>query len=336
MTYDQLVAFLAVAGEGTFTAASAALHKSQPAVSKLVRNLEDELGVQLFDREQYRATLTDAGRLFHERAASVIESSEALRTFGQQLAGKIEPIVRLAVEAVIPLAPVMQILRAIQERYPSVRIELSTERLAGAADALREGRADLVVATKLGVDAAKLELAHFRTVRIVPVARGDHPLAAARGPVPRALLRAHAQIVLRDSAQGTDAPSLNVLEGGVRWHVTEVAAKKEVILAGMGWGGLPEHVVADELASGTLVALQVPEFEVGVMEIYAMRRRDRAHGVVASVLWEELKRSGALAGEAAATKGRRGNVRRASDEPANRTGVGPGSSSSRSKSRKGR
>src|SRR5882672_2357517 len=62
ITYDQLVAFLAVAGEGTFTAASAALHKSQPAVSKLVRNLEDELGVQLFDREQYRATLTDAGR----------------------------------------------------------------------------------------------------------------------------------------------------------------------------------------------------------------------------------------------------------------------------------
>src|SRR6266446_5649965 len=141
MTYDQLAAFLAVAGEGTFTAASAALHKSQPALSKLVRNLEDELGLQLFDREQYRATLTDAGRLFHDRAASVIESSEALKTFGKQLAGKIEPIVRLAVEAVTPLAPVMQILRGAQERYPTVRIELTTERLSGAADALREGRA---------------------------------------------------------------------------------------------------------------------------------------------------------------------------------------------------
>src|SRR5215470_14801323 len=159
MTYDQLAAFVAVASEGTFTAASEALHKSQPAVSKLVRNLEGELGVQLFDREQYRATLTDAGRLFHERAASVIESSEALRTFGMQLAGKIEPIVRLAVEAVTPLAPVMRILRAAQERYPGVRIELATERLAGAAAALGEDRADLVIAPKLGIDAAKLELA---------------------------------------------------------------------------------------------------------------------------------------------------------------------------------
>jgi DNA-binding transcriptional LysR family regulator len=202
MTYDQLVAFVAVASEGTFTAASAALHKSQPAVSKLVRNLEDELGVELFDREQYRATLTDAGRLFHERAATVIESTEALKSFGIQLAGRIEPIVRLAVEAVTPLAPIMEILRAAQERYPTVRIELATERLAGAADALREGSADLAVATRLGVDSVALDLAHFRTVRILPVARADHPLAAAGVPVPRTLLRAHAQIVLRDSAHG--------------------------------------------------------------------------------------------------------------------------------------
>jgi len=316
MTYDQLVAFLAVASEGGFTAASAALHKSQPAVSKLVRNLEAELGVQLFDREQYRATLTDAGRLFHERAASVIESSEALKTFGMQLAGKIEPIVRLAVEAVTPLAPIMQILRAAQQRYPTVRIELATERLAGAADALREGRADLAVATKLGIDAAKLELAHFRTVRIMPIARADHPLAAAGVPVPRALLRAHPQIVLRDSAHGVDSPSLNVLEGGLRWSVTDVAAKKEVILAGMGWGGLPEHVAADGLASGELVALEVPEFEVGAMELFAMRRRDRAFGVVASALWEEIRRSGA---EAAGVTHARKNAPRANAVASKRT-----------------
>src|SRR5258707_10836877 len=90
MTYDQLVAFLAVAGEGTFTAASAALHKSQPAVSKLVRNLEDELGVQLFDRQQYRATLTDAGsftsapRRWEELKRSGALAGEAATTKGRR------------------------------------------------------------------------------------------------------------------------------------------------------------------------------------------------------------------------------------------------------------
>ena len=82
MTYDQLVAFTSVAAEGTFTGASNALHKSQPAVSKLIRNLEGELGVVLFDRTRYRATLTDAGRVFYERAAAVVESTHALRGFG--------------------------------------------------------------------------------------------------------------------------------------------------------------------------------------------------------------------------------------------------------------
>jgi DNA-binding transcriptional LysR family regulator len=303
VTYDQLIAFLAVATDGAFTAASSTLHKSQPAVSKLVRNLEDELGVALFDRSQYRATLTDAGRLFRERAAAVIESTEALKSFGMHLAGTIEPIVRLAVEAVTPVGPIVTVLRAVQGRFPPVRIELSTERLAGAVDALRDDRTDIVVATRLGAGTAKLEMARFCDVRVHPVARHDHPLATCGTPIPPALLRAHPQIVLRDSTHDPASPSLNVLEGGLRWSVTDVTAKRDVILAGMGWGGLPEHVVADALASRELVRLQVPEFEVDVMELFVMRRRDRPHGVVAQALWEELGRSGAAAGTA--RRGRR-------------------------------
>jgi DNA-binding transcriptional LysR family regulator len=77
--------------------------------------------------------------------------------------------------------------------------------------------------------------------------------------------------------------------------VTDVAAKRDVILAGMGWGGLPEHVVADLLAAGDLVRLDVPEFAVRAMELFAMRRRDRPHGVVAQALWEALKDNAATA-----------------------------------------
>jgi DNA-binding transcriptional LysR family regulator len=131
-----------------------------------------------------------------------------------------------------------------------------------------------------------------------PVARRDHPLATCGTPIPPALLRAHPQIVLRDSAHDPASPSLNVLEGGLRWTVTDVTAKRDVILAGMGWGGLPDHVVADALASRTVVRLQVPEFEIEVMELFAMRRRDRAHGVVAQALWAELKRNGAASAKA--------------------------------------
>jgi DNA-binding transcriptional LysR family regulator len=288
VTLDQLAAFVRVASLGSFTAASASLHKSQPAVSKLVRNLEEELGLELFDRSAYRATLNDAGRLFCERAAALLESGEALRSFGLELAGAAEPVVRLAVEAVLPLGGILEVLRGVQARFPAVRIELRTERLSGAIEALEEGAADLAVSTLIGVDARPLEARRFARVRVVPVARADHPLARAGSPVPGPLLREHAQIVLSDSAHGEAPASLNVLAGGLRWSVTEVAAKKEIIAAGMGWGGLPEHAVAEDLARGTLVALDVPELEADAMELFAVRRRDRPRGVVAQALWRRL------------------------------------------------
>ena len=288
MTYDQLAAFVAVADSGAFTAASRRLHKSQPAVSKLVRNLEDDLGVTLFDRRAYRATLTDAGRRFRERAARLLEETEGLKSFGLALAGSAEPVVRLAVEAVTPLGRIVRALREVERRHPSVRFELSTERLAGAIDALRGDRADLAVATRLGAGRTRLEAARFARVRVIPVAHRSHPLAKQRPPISQAALRAHPQIVLRDSAEEPDSPSLNVLEGGLHWRVTDVAAKKEVLLAGLGWGGLPDHVAADSLAAGTLVALRIPEFDANPMELFALRRRDRAHGVVSQALWKAI------------------------------------------------
>src|SRR2546426_8373266 len=206
MTYDQLVAFTSVAAEGTFTGASDALHKSQPAVSKLIRNLEGELGVVLFARTRYRATLTDAGRVFYERAAAVVESTHALRGFGHALGGKVEAIVRLAVEAVTPLDPIVKILRAAEARFPSVRVELHTERLAGAAEALHERRADVVVATMLGIDAATVDAVPFGRVRIVAVARTGHPLATRPPPVPPTPLPPHPPIVLPDNPPGPSRP----------------------------------------------------------------------------------------------------------------------------------
>ena len=128
----------------------------------------------------------------------------------------------------------------------------------------------------------------FGEVRIVPVVRHDHELARAGAPVPVALLRRHAQIVLSDSASGELTQTLNVLEGGLRWTVTDVASKRQIIEAGLGWGGLPEHVVAPGLEDGTLVALTVREFEVGAIELFTLRRRDRPAGPVAQALWARL------------------------------------------------
>lgn len=288
MTLDQLVAFVAVASQGTFSAASSALHKTQPAVSKLVRNLEAELGLVLFDRSAYRPRLTDAGQRFYARTLAVVAETEALRSFGLRLAGTPEPVVRLVVEAITPLSVVVPVLQRVRARFPSVRYQLRTERRGGVLEALADDEADLVVTSLEGTDRRRMSLQPLCTVRIVPVARFDHPLATAPSPVPPQLLREHPQIVLRDSGRGESTTDVNVLPGGQHWTVTDVAAKRELIAAGMGWGGLPEHAVVDALRRRELVRLDVREFEVDAVELSTLRRRDRAPGVVAEALWAEL------------------------------------------------
>lgn len=308
MTYDQLSAFAAVVSRGTFAAASKALHKSQPAVSKLVQNLEQELGVALLDRSTYRPVLTHEGKLFHERALAVLEETEALRGFAHTLGGELESTIRLVVEAVTPLPGVLKVFREVQKRFPPVRLELRTERMGGAVEALEDGSADLVITGSHGmrsVGVRTTEIARYSTVRILPLAGRGHALARARGALPPRLLRNHAQVILTESGKGELAHSVNVLEGGLRWTVTDIEAKKEILLAGMGWGGLPEHVVAEELADGRLVQLRVPSFSVEALELFLLRRRDRPAGQVARALWEGL-----LAGKAAAKKGRAKQGRR--------------------------
>lgn len=297
MTHDQLLAFVAVATHGTFSAASSALHKTQPAVSKLVRNLEDELGLVLFDRSAYRPRLTDAGQRFHARALAVVAETEALRSFGLQLAGAPEPVVRLVLEAITPLSVIVPVLQRVQARFPSVRVQLRTERRGGVLEALDDDTADLVVTSPHGTDRRRVSVRPLCKVRIVPVARFDHPLATAPSPVPPELLREHPQVVLRDSGRGEPAVDINVLSGGRHWTVTEVSAKHELIAAGMGWGGLPEHVVAAALRRGELVRLHVREFEIDAIELCTLRRRDRAAGVVAEALWIELGRVRASSAE---------------------------------------
>lgn len=288
MTLDQLIAFQAVATRGGFSAASAHLHKSQPAVTKLVQNLEAELGVTLFDRASYRAALTDAGRLFLERAESLLARSEALHRYGRALGGAAEPVVRIVIEAVMPMSCLLTAVRDTRAQFPDVRYELRSERLTGVLEALQDGSADLAITRRHGIDDRTMVAQRYGDVRILPVAHRDHPLAAIPGPVPASELRQHAQVVLKDSTRGELTQTLNVLEGGLQWTVTDLAAKLEIIEAGLGWGGLPQHSVASALAAGRLAILDVREFDVDSLELFSIRRRDDPMGPVTQALWTRL------------------------------------------------
>ena len=71
--------------------------------------------------------------------------------------------------------------------------------------------------------------------------------------------------------------------------MSDFEAKKSIIKAGLGWGGIPEHMMQDELASGALVPLNVDGFPPRHTEIFAIRRRDQPMGKVMTAIWASVE-----------------------------------------------
>ena len=104
----------------------------------------------------------------------------------------------------------------------------------------------------------------------------------------RSEMQCYTQIVVADSSSSEFTQSRDLLPGGLRWTVSDFSANKEILLAKLGWCGMPTHMISDELESGKLVPLIVEGFQPRQSHLFQLRRRDRNAGVVAQSIWKEL------------------------------------------------
>jgi DNA-binding transcriptional LysR family regulator len=194
--------FVAVAGEENVSRAALKLHVSQPALSRQIRDLEDELGVELFERSAKSVSLTEAGRVLWDEAEAILKrvdgAIEATRTAARGGVGELH--VGYAPSPTARLLPTA--LRAFQSAAPGVRVllhDLSTEEMLAR---LRDGGLQLAILVKperamlrglkfeeLALDAIQVAVApghpfaKRRSVRIEDVA-GERLLAYSREGYP--------------------------------------------------------------------------------------------------------------------------------------------------------
>lgn len=290
MTYEQLRVLQAVVTEGTFRKASKKIHKSQPALSVMIKNLEEECGVKLFSRDQYRPVLTSEGTVFYEKAVLALAQMNELLGLAYRLAKEEEPLVRIAFNAICPLPALLGTLKKIDDQYPVTQLRVSTESMGGAIERLSEGKSDIVVTTQTDLQGDIMEAFPLMSVSILPVGHCSYEPAKSKKLNSAMIMRNFVQVIVADSSQSKKKQTLDVLPGGKHWIVTDFAAKKDIIMAGMGWGGLPEYLIHKELKRGVLVQLNVEGFEVRHAQLYAIRRTDKPVGIVADALWKALKK----------------------------------------------
>ncbi|QGZ31421.1 LysR family transcriptional regulator [Stutzerimonas stutzeri] len=287
-TLDQLRVFLTVVDVGSFAGAARKLHRATSVVSYSIANLEMQLGVSLFDRKTTRKPqLTDAGRTVLAEARTIYNGIDGLRAKVRGLLQGLEAEVHLVLDVMLPSERVVDALKTFREQFPTVTLHLHMEALGGVTQRVLERGASLGVSGPLTLSIDGLERIGAGKVALIPVAAPTHPLATT-GPHAPGAAREHTQLVLTDRSRLTADQEFAVI-GTRTWRLADLGAKHMLLREGVGWGNMPEPMVRDDLASGRLIRLDLPDRFEGDYVFDVIYRTDTPPGPAASWLIERFR-----------------------------------------------
>ena len=290
LTLDQLRVLVMIADTGSFSAAGRQLRRAQSAVSQAIATLETVQGVMLFDRSGHRPELTDAGRVLVDQARRVLASAARFEAVAAGTREGLEPELTLAIDPLVPTAPLIESLRALESRHPDLPVSFSTEGLGGSLRRLRNNSAALAVCLLLPSVPEDIVAHPLLRVRMQAVVAPTHPLASLSHPATQSDLEPHVQLVLSDPI---DPGGANYgLSGARLWRFVDLARRYDFLMAGFGWCRMPEHMISSALASGELKAIEIQNDPTPTegLTIYAAHQRDRVLGQAGRWLLDDLKK----------------------------------------------
>jgi LysR family hydrogen peroxide-inducible transcriptional activator len=255
-TLRQLQYVVAVADTASFRKAAALCGVSQPSLSTQLAQLEEAIGLRLFERAKQPVIATRAGRPWIERARTLVRDAGDLARAAAEARDPLTGPMRLGVIPTISPYWLPRLTPALRKRFPSLAIGWREEKTGSLVAAIDEGALDAAVLA-LEADLGDLERLPLVEDPFVVVVRGDHPLAKGRGPIAASELRGHELLLLDDGhcfrAQALDVcATARVRESEFR--ATSMTTLVQMVVGGVGITLLPSLALATELARSRLVA----------------------------------------------------------------------------------
>jgi DNA-binding transcriptional LysR family regulator len=284
MTYDQIEALSKIIETGSFKAAASQLNKSQPSVSVAIKNLELELGFDLFDRSQYRPKLTDSGEIYYQHAKKALETFNELHLVAQAIKLDQAAAITMSVDAIFPYHLLKKPLDDFRYKFPYVDFNLVIDVMDGAEQRVLNQEAELALCPVFE-NKEEIEAKYILTIKMIPVI---HTELARSINFDWQKLNTIPQLIAKSTGTIPSNRQLGVLAGAKKWHLNDNSAKRELLLSAMGWGRLPEHQIKSELENKTLTIIedtQVPAFDI---PIYLIRKKMPLNKITNNDLWSNL------------------------------------------------
>jgi LysR family cys regulon transcriptional activator len=242
MTLQQLKYMLAIADSGlNITTAAERLYTSQPGISKQLKLLEQELGVQLFTRKgKSLVAVTPAGRDVISRARKIMREVQNIRSLVRELSGEQEGTLSIGTTHTQARYVLPDVIREFRERYPKVSLELHQGTSEQIAELVATNRVDFAIATGSRHLFPSLSiLPCYLWDRIILVPAG-HPLAKTSGPIDLETLVQFPLITYVFSASGESSFKKAFADKGLEPRVVFTARDADIIKTyvrmGMGVG----------------------------------------------------------------------------------------------------
>lgn len=256
ISLDQWRAFVAVVDAGGFAQAAESLHKSQSTVSYAVRQIEERLGVRLFEVEGRKAVVTPYGKALQRRGRALVDEAIRLELAAASMARGLEAEVRIAVESLFPTWLILRCLETFSMEFPSTRIELFESVMGGTDELLSGGEVHLAICGDSVTTGFTGEL--LLPYRAVAAASPEHPLHLLGRPVTAEDLRQHRHLVIRDSGAHRTRPGAWAVTDN-RWTVSNKATSIRAAIMGLGFAWYSEDWILDEIREGKLKELPLAE-----------------------------------------------------------------------------
>ncbi len=285
ITIEQIQCFQAVVAEGSFTKASEKLFKAKSAVMYSVKNLEEQLGFDLFDRTQYRPEITLKGESFLMKSQKILSDLQELHEETKLIASDVEMRLRISASGIFNSSLLYPILKQAMKKFPSTEILFEKEILSGEKMLSRD-MVDLAIfenlRNKRDFEYKKISQVELRLV----IGKGHDFFELPKKEQTKQSLYKYPQVIQRSTIRDDDF-QVGVHKESLKWKVTDTPSKREVILNGLGWGRLPLHVIDKDLKSGAIVHLKKIKDD-DCVDIYLCKKKGKKIGKVTQFIWDSF------------------------------------------------